>query len=231
MQRLAEAARAVARNSELAGPQGRSRALLWIALPLAALVAAAAQPWLDAPLLFRDPVVAAYDLAGGWAPGAAPRPLWVGAMSTIGAILLTLPIGALLVLGGVAAGPGGDRRLVAFAACGAALTLMLTLDESLMLHEMLDEARPGSEPWLLLGQATVTAAYLVAFRRELVFAAPALTACAIGLFAVSAAMDQTLSYAPLIVVAEDGFKFLAICAWTGAHMIAASARLRVTSDR
>jgi hypothetical protein len=231
MKKLAEAARALARDSEFAGPKGRWRALIWVFLPLVILIAAAAQPLLDAPLLFRDPVVAAYDLASGWTQGDAARPLWVGAMSTIGAILLTLPAGALILLCGVAARPGGDRGLVAFAACGAALTLMLTLDETLMLHEMLDAASPGSELWVLLGQAAVTAAYLAAFRRELIGAAPALTAYAIGLFAMSAAIDLALSYSPLVVVVEDGFKFLGVCAWTGAHMIAAARRLEATPGR
>jgi hypothetical protein len=219
------------RETELGGPRGAMIALFWLGLPLALLAATLIQPWLDWPLLFRDPVIAAYALAGRWTPEARARPLWVGAMSTVGGVGLTLTVGALLLLCMAASLSGGDRRLAVFAASGAALTFALTLDETLMLHEMLEERVAGSEPWVLLAQAAVVAVYLLAFRRELAGVAPALTAYAVRLFALSALIDVALPYSPLIVRAEDGLKFLAIFAWSRAHLLAALHRLSVTPAR
>ncbi|WP_159605400.1 hypothetical protein [Agromyces humi] len=176
-----------------------------VVLPVAVLLAAAAvQPWLAPSDLMRDSQVIA-------ARHDAASPAY-GLVSNLGIVVLVLSSGAaatarLILRDARAPWPGLLLWM-------AVLSLVLALDDLLLLHEAATFA-----PWT---GAVVAAAYgfaflrfVLAFRSLIVRGLDVgLLLLAVGSFGVSAATDLAVAATQASVLVEDGAKLLGLVAWS-----------------
>lgn len=181
------------------------RVYLSVVLPVAVVMAATAlQPWFPPTDLVRDSQVVAAG-HGGTSPA-------YGLISNLGIVVLALSCGGAaigrLILRDT---PGPWPRLVLWS---AGLSLVLVLDDLLLLHEAATFA-----PW---AAALVAAMYGFAFLRfvlrfweEIVRELDVgLLVLAVGSFGVAAATDLMMAATPTSVLVEDGAKLLGIVAWS-----------------
>jgi hypothetical protein len=189
--------------------------LAWtVTVAFLALVAAAAAA-LDREVAFftREPVAAlqtdrCVDVSCSY----------VGIVSNVGVLVWTAGATLAIFAGVLSPRRSPSRRLLLAA---GALTLVLLLDDQLLLHENVwREVVPKGETGVFAIYFGLIVLFAVAFRRELAdLRTTALAVIALGLFAAAAAADRWGADLHLI---EDGVKLLAIVTWTA--FLAATAR-------
>ena len=178
---------------------------LAVALPVVMVIAATAlQPWLPPSDLLRDSQVVAAG-HGGESPA-------YGLISNMGIVVVALSSGAAatgwLILHDA---PAPERRLLAWI---AALSLVLVLDDLLLLHEA-----AAFTPW---AGALVGGAYGFAFLRFVMQFRDmilrdrdvGLLLLAVGSLGVSLVTDVLMAPTQLSVLVEDGAKLLGLVAWS-----------------
>lgn len=196
------------RRAEMLRLLSRTRPAAYLAVVVPVLVVMAAtvlQPWLPPSDLLRDSQAVAVRHAG-----TSPA---YGLISNLGILVLALACGAVAVGWVIArdAPPPWPRILL----WTGALTLLLALDDLLLLHESVAFA-PGSG-------ALVAAAYGLAFLRfaarfrdviirDLDVGLLLITAVSLG---VSLVVDVMVTPTQASVVVEDGAKLLGLVAWAG----------------
>ena len=190
-----------------------------VALPALFALVSVAQPWADAGQLWRDPLAAAaaqVGRAGGDATDCCGRHL--GVFSQLGLIVWSAAIGAALLI--VAQALRDDRwRDARFGASAAALTLLLCLDEALMIHEFADDRLRFGEEAVLAALAVWLAAHLLVFRGVILGPRTLLLAATLGLFAVSTFIDLFVPQTAPVVVLEDALKLAGIGLWLLLHVL------------
>jgi hypothetical protein len=166
------------------------------------------QPWVDARLLFLDPLAAAQT--------APCCHAYFGAMSTLGVFGWAMAAGLCALTAAVLAARG-DRQAGFFLAA-LALTALLGLDDALMIHETVGPRLGVAQNLLLAVYAVLGVVYLWPARRRLFEPGGALLIVAIAGFGVSLGIDVVLSDAQAwVAVVEDAAKFVGITAWLMFH--------------
>ena len=180
-------------------------AYLSVLLPVVVLMAATVlQPWLPPSDLMRDSQVVAAGHAG-----ASPA---YGLISNVGIVALALSSGAAAI--GRLALPDAPAPLPRLLLWIAVLTLVLVVDDLLLLHE--------AAAFAPLAGVLTAAAYGLAFLR---FVARfrdvivreldvGLLLLAVGAFGVSAVTDLLVAPTQTSVLVEDGAKLLGLVAWS-----------------
>lgn len=192
--------------------------ILAVGLPVGLSILALAQPWLPPKVLFADPAETT---------GANP---FTGGIS-IFSDMVWFATGAVCLFG--AALPRG--RGAWFLLSAGALSMLLSLDDFFLLHEVVFPRYVGiGERYVKAFYLVAAGAYVLAFHRFLRgLRWPALIlACAC--FTVSMAIDtiaigRFLPVLPdgiMFYVVEDGFKVLGIFLWAAFHLEAASLLVR-----
>lgn len=182
---------------------------LWAGLIAVAAAACASALWfleaqhLPANLLFADPAKATH------------APFYLGFFSCLGLILWTA---AAVASGAGAQLAHGDPRTHAlgrFLAGAAGISLVLLVDDWLMLH---DHVGPHlihvPQKVFYAAYGLMVLAWLWAGRRVVLETPAVYLAAAIAFGMVSVAVDTLAPRSNLAVVAEDGTKLLAILSWT-----------------
>ena len=178
---------------------------LAVVVPVVVVIAATSlQPWLPPSDLLRDSQVVAAGHAG-------ESPAY-GLISNVGIVVVALSSGAAatgrLILHDA---PGPERRLLAWT---AALSLVLVLDDLLLLHEA-----AAFMPWTA---ALVGGAYALAFLRFVIQFRDmiirdldvGLLLLAVGSLGVSVVTDVLVAPTQSSVLVEDGAKLLGLVAWS-----------------
>jgi hypothetical protein len=181
----------------------------------AAILAALAsfQPWVDPRLLFMD------VMAGADASGYCCR-VYYGAMSHLGVVCWCLTAGALLFAALCLWASGGDAegRWRLLLAAGS-LSLFLGLDDLQMIHEMVLPGYGMRQEYVLAAYAVAVAGYVVFQRRLLLTRRGTFLTLALFLFGLSLGIDVLVhSIESLVVMAEDGLKFVGIVSWMVFHV-------------
>jgi hypothetical protein len=159
---------------------------------------------LPANLLFADPA------------RATGSPFYLSVFSMFGLLLWT----AAAVLCGVGArltGRGeGSRGMRRFLVGGALITLVVLLDDWLLVHEHVGPQLMHLPQKFFFGlYGLLAAVWLWTSRRTVLAETPAAyLAAAIALGALSIGIDTRAPKGDLMTVAEDGTKLLAILSWT-----------------
>lgn len=189
---------------------GLSLLLVALAASLAAL--ASYQPWVDPRLLFMDTPAAAE------ASGYCCR-VYYGVMSHLGVVAWFLTAGASLFAAlclWSRGSRGADWRVLAAAGI---LSLVLGLDDLLLLHELVLPRLGIPQNVVLAAYVLLGGAYALLQRRRLLAREGAFLTLAFGLFALSLGTDIALhSIDSAVVMAEDGFKFVGIVSWMAFHV-------------
>ena len=194
--------------------------LVFLLIPLAIMIIAIMQPYVDPRLLMLDPMVAAEE------SGACCK-TYYGLVSTLGVLgwFSTAAICAFAAL--LLRSLGGSRAAVWFASAAALLTGALGFDDAFLFHENI-APKLGIPQNAVLGFYGLTASfYILAAIRILqrkslflFFASGMFLAASMGLDIVWHSTDS------LVVSLEDGAKFVGICCWLGAHISAMAELLR-----
>lgn len=172
------------------------------------------QRTLDLGDLMRDPA----STRGG--------PLHIGLVSNLGVLVWFSAASVCLFTAAVLEARGG--RAAAFFFVSGLLTVILTLDDFLMLHEFIGWALSIPETAIVAGYSLLTLAWLTIFWRTIRQTDHLLLVMALGLFALSLLPDvpqvRTLySSERLMRLLEDGGKLLGIVTWS-AYLVQTSAR-------
>ena len=180
----------------------------------AAVLAATAsfQPWVDPRLLFMDTIAAAD------ASGYCCR-VYYGAMSHLGVVGWCLTAGASL-FAALCLWVSGDRegRWLILLAAGA-LSLLLGLDDLLMIHELVAPGRGVRQEIVLAAYAAAVGGYVFLQRQILLSSQGVFLALAILMFGLSLGIDVLVhSIESMVVMAEDGLKFIGIASWLVFHV-------------
>jgi len=166
------------------------------------------QPWVDARLVFLDPLAAAQT--------APCCHAYFGAMSTLGVFGWAMAAGLCALTAAVLAARS-DRRAGFFLAA-AALTALLGLDDALMIHETAGPRLGVAQNLVLALYAALGAVYCWVARNRVVEPGGALLVVAIAGFGVSLGIDVVLSGSQAwVAVVEDAAKFVGITAWLMFH--------------
>lgn len=181
--------------------------LLWTLVPSFALIfAAAAQSQVPLGRLFRDAMLVSSVLS-------QVRP-WYGIFSHLGIVLLVLAAGGgLVTLIRLRA-----RRLRsvggAFLGHGTAVTLVLALDDLLMIHEWANSLVSQGELYVIALYGLFVASFVLRFGAILRRREPALLAIVVAGLAVSLLVDVIVgSTESFWIFIEDGAKFVGYAAW------------------
>ncbi|MEN8160296.1 MAG: hypothetical protein ABFS41_09525 [Myxococcota bacterium] len=181
-------------------------AALYLALLMAAAGLCGAAFWylerhgLNPNLLFGDPAK------------ATQSPFYLGVFSILGLLLWT----ASALLCGVGARLATSAGLRRFLAGGAALTLLLLVDDWLLLHDHVGPVLLHVPQKLFFAAyAALAGGWLLVNRRTVLTETPiAYLAAALVLGAASVFIDTRIPHTRVASVAEDSFKLLAIVSWT-----------------
>ena len=178
---------------------------LAVVLPVVVVMAATVlQPWLPPSDLLRDSQVVAAGHAG-----ASPA---YGLISNVGIIMLTLSSGGA-ALGSLVLrdAPAPWPRLLVWV---AALTLVLVLDDLLLLHEAAAFG-PGSGALAAAAYGLAFLRFVVRFRDAILRDLDAgLLLLAVGSLGFSLVIDLLMAPTQASVVVEDGAKLLGLLAWS-----------------
>lgn len=178
---------------------------LAVLFPVVVVMAATVlQPWLPPSDLLRD----SQAVAAGQA-GASPA---YGLVSNVGIVVLTLSSGGA-ALGWLVLheAPAPWRRLLLWA---AVLTLVLVLDNLLLLHEAAAFA-PGSGVLVAAAYGLAFLRFVVRFRDAIVRDLDAgLLLLAVGSLGFSLVADLLVAPTQASVLVEDGAKLLGLLAWS-----------------
>ena len=180
-------------------------AYLSVLLPVVVLMAATVlQPWLPPSDLMRDSQVVAAGHAG-----ASPA---YGLISNVGIVVLALSSGAAAI--GRLALPDAPAPLPRLLLWIAVLTLVLVVDDLLLLHEAAAFAPwAGVLPAAVYGLAFLR--FIARFRDVIVRELDVgLLLLAVGAFGVSAVTDLLVAPTQTSVLVEDGAKLLGLVAWS-----------------
>lgn len=196
----------------MTGATGLWRQLAWVLGPAAALLAlittTALLQGVPLAIVVEDPAT----LAG-------LHPL-TGVQSSLGILLWCVAAATPMFAACVLRGTLPARRHL-FLVCSALLSAYLMLDDLLQFHEKLAIAYLGiRQKYILAALALAVAAYLLAFRREIVAAPYALLASALVLLSLSVVIDTVIiklvpGHTTLALFAEEGSKWLGIASWCG----------------
>jgi len=161
-----------------------------------------------------------------WDPAAIANvhPL-VGVLSNIGVLLWSWTAAVCIFTGFVVLRTTSDKSEAYYFLSFGFLTLLLSIDDFFLFHEVL------AERYLGLGEKTVYSAYLILtmtyiahYWRKIVFDEPLLLVIALAGFGTSLAADLFLE--PLLeatwslyYLLEDGSKFLGIVGWFGYFVV------------
>jgi hypothetical protein len=191
-----------------------TRLELWLPVLLAALVAAYAafQPWVEARLLFADPLIAAEEAAECCS-------VYFGAMSMLGVLLwIGTAVICLFTVLILASSRPGDPNII-FLTIAGLFTAWLGFDDAFMFHETVAPTL-GAAQNLVLGLYVILGLSYVWVIRKRLFASPwLLLGVAFGGFGASLFIDVLVtSNVKLVETMEDSFKFIGIAAWTMYHL-------------
>lgn len=208
--------------------RGSARTPLWlyavVVVPVAVLLLAAAlQNRVPVDWLLRDGMAVAFEEQTG--------AFYFGALSYLGIYVLATAGGAALLGALVLHADGPARRpTAALLAAGGGWTILIAVDDLLMIHEM-GERFPGGELVIVAGYGAALLAYLVAFRHVLRRTDPGLLLLALAALGFSVAVDLVLdSLAAPVVLLEDGAKLLGVVAWSALQIRLAFRALRDDID-
>lgn len=190
------------------------RVVLWTVLPALVIVAVSAlQPFVPAEHLFRDAMVIA-------AAESMTRP-WFGLFSHLGIALLLVAAGAGAVTAITLRGARADAAFADLVRYGTALTLLIALDDLLMVHEAFDVLlnntglMQGGELLVFAVYGVLATILVVRSRRFLMRQEPGLLVIVMIGLAVSLVTDVMVSSTSDVwFVVEDGAKLIAYVAWT-----------------
>ena len=164
---------------------------------------------------------------------AAGAPYYYGYGSTVGVLLWGVAAGAsaatLLALRQTA-----ERSVLRFFTTTLILTLLLGLDDGLLLHEEALPARGVPEPLVYAAYLVAAVAWLAINRRLLLARPSPLLAVAILGFGLSLALDfYERIFSPLgeQVLVEDGLKFVGIGMWATYVLVESRDQLRAAIRR
>jgi hypothetical protein len=191
-----------------------ARAILWIPVLLAALLAAFAafQPWVDPRLLFADPLIAAEE-------AATCCSVYFGAMSMLGVFMwIGTAVICLFTCLILASGKPVDPKITFLVVAGL-FTAWLGFDDAFMFHESVAPALGAAQNLVLAIYVVLGLAYLWLIRRQLLDSAWLLLGVAFGGFAASLFIDVLVTtHVELVETMEDVFKFVGISAWATYHL-------------
>jgi len=187
-----------------------------LALVLAAAafaIAGALQPWINPRLLFVDPIAAA-ETAGYCCA------VYFGLYSHLG-VLCWFAAGAVCLFAALCARLAGSGwRDLALLVAGGVLSVVLALDDLLLLHEFVLPGRGVPQEAVLAAYALALAGYAWGQRRALLSPAGALLALAYGCFGLSVGLDIVLhALGRSEATWEDGLKFVGIVSWSAFHVL------------
>lgn len=178
----------------------------------AALAAAAAlQPWVEPRLLFMDVIAAAQ------AAGYCCKVYW-GFLSNLGVVVWCLTAAVGLFSGLTLWATGRASRTAVALGLAGALSLVIALDDLLMLHESVLPGFGMSQTVLLLFYATLGGGYALVQWRTLLPPEGAFLLLAFAFFGLSLGTDVLVhSIDTRVVAVEDGLKFVGIVSWAVFH--------------
>ena len=155
-------------------------------------------------------------MTGDMASTLEANPL-TGFVSNLGVLLWGASATACLFAAFVVRGRG-DARAFRFLLVSSVLSAYLTLDDLFLIHDDLAGrylGLPEKAVFAILGVAV--AAYFVAFRQDIVRTGPTMLLLALGLFALSVALDlfvvDSVSAGHGMYFLEDGSKWLGVACW------------------
>ncbi|HEV2295889.1 MAG TPA: hypothetical protein VGR35_18730 [Tepidisphaeraceae bacterium] len=138
---------------------------------------------------------------------------YAGAYSTLGLLLWASTATICLFTAALVAGRSG--RLALMFASGALLSVLLLVDDMLMLHEVVFPYYLGISEYFVVGaQGVAGLLFVLIFRRELLAGPLLLFVMTGGCFAASLISDEMPPGRAHFLI-EDGLKLLGICGWLG----------------
>ncbi len=189
--------------------------LLALVPPVVACTIAIFQPYVDPSVLFRDPLVVAEDAASRGECCHAYYGLFsqLGGLVWMGGAFVAVFAAAILRKRGAVA---NDWQ---FMLAAGALSALLAADDVFQGHDVIYIKLFGIPEIVSVGiYASLAAAYLFRFRRQILESGPGLLAISLAAFACSVVTD--LIVPPSFVwhrIAEDGAKLIGIFCWTVFH--------------
>ncbi|NIS91284.1 MAG: hypothetical protein GTN98_14620 [Woeseiaceae bacterium] len=188
----------------------------WCAVALVALILViAAGTLLVLHVMYGVPVG---DLTRD-ALAVAKSPPWYGLLSQIGIFFWAGAATMGLFLWATARGMGAEQRQASFGLFSALLTILLGLDDALMMHEkVFPEIFGIPENFVLVSYVVLLLAFLFFFRGVIIRTDMKLLVFSLFLFGASMLVDFFLvsaEFLDLIYFIEDGAKFGGIVAWCG----------------
>jgi len=151
--------------------------------------------------LTRDPVTV---LAG---------PMYAGLFSQVGIAFWVITATLCLAGAWLVARTGNQNRNAGFLAASGLITMMLGLDDALLLHENVFPKLGMTELMVFGCYGGLTLCFLWRFRHTIWAFHPVLLALAFGGFAASVAIDQVPISGVDPFLMEDGAKLIGIVAW------------------
>lgn len=144
---------------------------------------------------------------------------FAGFLSNLGSLIWCSAAAICLFSSEILRRTEGRRERFWFLVCSALLTLALLFDDALLLHEYFAPRHfgiPEEVVYVFLG--TITAIYLLVFRRLILRTEYLVLGVALGYFAVSVAIDAVLEkwlwrIGEWVYLVEDGAKFLGLVSW------------------
>jgi hypothetical protein len=198
------------------------------------------QPWVAADVLFRDPLAVA---------GGEP---YFGIVSNLGVLVWAAACAISLFTGFQLRRIDPSSQVPGFLLWSGAISLVLMLDDFLLLHEVVYLNLLGlPETVLFAGYGVAVASYLVRYREVIARFDGALLGAALAFFATSLFFDKLTGprapgffaghppldlllplvewIAPIATLLEDGPKLAGIALW-GTYLVRASWRAPSTPD-
>lgn len=164
----------------------------------------------DKPLsiLTRDPA------------GTAGTGAYTGVLSTTGVMLWAAA--TAICFFGAAQLRAGNSRATRFLFFGGVVSLLLTLDDALLLHEQVLPRLFIPEVITYLALMAAVGVYVVSFLRLILRTDYLLLAASVFFVGLMVALDQALPFTELGTFVEDGLKFAGIVFWLAYFSITAS---------
>ncbi len=182
-----------------------------LALPVALLSVVIVQPWVDAELMFFDPLTAA-ELTG-------ESHVYYGFVSMLGVMVWTITTAVCLFAAVLLGATGRLGPTFRFALLAGLLTGWLTLDDSFLVHEKVLPAIGVPQNLALAVIVALTVAYVVVSWRTILASDFWLLVVGAVAFAGSIGIDTVLhSVDPVFVQLEDSAKFVGIFCWASFHV-------------
>ena len=186
--------------------------LVTFAAPSLFLAAVLLQPWVEPKWMFLDPLTSA-ELSGDCCHA------YYGFVSNVGVMAWVATAAVCLFGAAIMSLHGREKPLIWFALSAGLLTGWLSLDDALMLHELVLPSFGVPQNLVLASYVALGLLYAVSSWRIILTSDYVILFVGGAALVLSIAVDTVFhSLLPSLVSLEDSAKFFGICCWASFHI-------------